>query len=190
MLSLFKTTDTFMPYGFPAPSVPIFVDERSMGIVAIPSLWMVYLATVPGSTRSPKTWMAYGVGLLDWLRTCEAAGWDWRTAHEEHIAQYRNNLLNGKSAFTKRRYARSTANAYVRSICVFYEWAFERSLIAHCPVRSVKRPIPSADATGVLAHLGPTASHLQKRVLAVKQPLERLPRFFTVEETSPFYAVP
>jgi hypothetical protein len=113
------TTTDFAPHGISSPNIPYFVDQANMNIVRVPTLWTVYIATIPGRTRRPNTWLAYARNLLLWLNVCVENDWDWATVSEEHIAAWRNHLLAGRSDRTKRRYARSTVISYIRTVCDF-----------------------------------------------------------------------
>ena len=176
-----QTTTNFAPHGVSSPHIPYFVDQANMNIVRVPTLWTVYIATIPGRTRRPNTWLAYARNLLLWLNVCGENGWDWAAASEEHIAAWRNHLLAGRSDRTQRRYARSTVISYIRTVCDFYEWAHKRGHIAQNPVRLIPKAF-SRSADGLLAHHGPNPDHLTKKVLVPQAAPERLPYFFTVEQ--------
>lgn len=136
MLSLMQTTTNFAPHGMSSPN-PYLVDQTNMNIVSVPTLWTVYIATIPGRTRRPNTWLAYARNLLLWLNVCVENGSDWATVSEEDIAAWRNHLLGSRSDRTKRRYARSTVSSYIRTVCDFYEWAHKRGHVASNPVRFI-----------------------------------------------------
>ena len=133
--------------------------------------WMVYIATVPGSSRSPNTWSTYATGLLEWLRTCTVNGWDWSQPDIENVAHYRNAMTSRPSSYTKRVLARSTINGYVRSLCLFYGWAHRHRYV------SVAEFLDFLD-DGKLTDDRP-GSYGRKNPLLLPSDSERIPRFYS-----------
>lgn len=130
MLSLIRTRPDFEIAGYGTRRVPVFIDRPTMEIFWPATAWMIYLATVPGSTRSPNTWSTYANGLLEWLRTCEVNGWDWRSPDFELVAHYRNAMTLLPSSYAERILSNATINGYVRALCLFYRWAHRNGFVS------------------------------------------------------------
>jgi site-specific recombinase XerD len=154
VLSLSYSSRDFRPEGYSRPGVPVFVNESNMGIVVLPSLWTVWLATVPGRARSARTWKAYATDLLMWLRACEVRAWDYRTPSEARIATFRDYLDGCRNVETgKREYTRRTVNRYVATVCRFYAWCTKHKHLDALPFEVetfTKRP---RDDRSLLAHV-------------------------------------
>ena len=171
MLSLVRTGPLFQIAGYGARRVPVFVDKPTMQIFWPATAWMVYLATVPGSSRSPNTWSTYATGLLEWLRTCAVNGWDWSRPDIENVAQYRNAMTSRPSSYTNRVLARATINGYVRALCLFYSWAHRHKYVS------------VADFLGFLDDgkltYEPAGSFGRRNPLLLPSDSERIPRFYS-----------
>jgi site-specific recombinase XerD len=178
MLRLFETSADFKLLGIHRPGVPVVVNDSDMSIHAPASLWLVYLATIPGSTRSKKTWSTYATGLVDWLRVCEANSWSWRDATEEHAAAYRDSALTQPSSFMGRALKSESINLYLTACARFYKWAVERNHASNNPFAYVKSKRPREH---FLAHTDFTASG-EKLLLALPVEREKRPHYYTVDE--------
>lgn len=175
LICLTETTDAFRPYDFPTPGVPLIYDNATMTIIEIPTLWLVHIALVSGRTRSPRTWRSYAEAIVDWLRSCEASNWDWKTVQDGHLAAYRNAMLRTGSSYTGKPYARETINAYILRICLFYEWAYTRGFVSDVPfTRDVAAAVPRFDTR--LRHLGPVAVTRRDILLSTER---RLPHCYS-----------
>ena len=70
--------------------------------------YLLYIATIPGRTRSPQTVRTYAEHLLDWFDTLEQSDIAWNEIETETLASYRNRHLTQVSQRTKRPYSLST----------------------------------------------------------------------------------
>jgi site-specific recombinase XerD len=128
---MFSTAE-FCPFGQPIAGVPLFYDEGPMALIEIPTRWMFFLALERGRTRSPKSWKAYAEQLLDWLRHCDANGWDPITVKDGHLGAYRRHMLKSKSVLGQP-YSSVTINARLNTVARFYEWLHRSRIISEYP---------------------------------------------------------
>lgn len=84
-----------------------------MELLELPTRWMFYLALERGRTRSPKSWKAYAEQLLDWLRHCDANGWNVFVVKDGHLAAYRRHMLKSKTILG-RAFSPATINARLK----------------------------------------------------------------------------
>lgn len=178
MIRIAHTSDDFAPYNKPCTGVPFFFDDHNMTILELPSLWLVDVSIVNGRTRSPRTWNSYAEALADWLRACEASGWDWRAATEGLAAAYRNGMLLNGSPYTGKPYARSTINGYLLRVAMFYEWAVRLGHLNASPFLKEQRLGPPSYER-LLKHLDAGARERRRLLLPTER---RLPHCYSKAE--------
>lgn len=132
-----------------------------MAIVEPPTRWIFDVAT-RGKTRSRLTWASYAEGMLDWLRTCEANGWDYLRPSEGELGAYRDHMLL-KTAAGESPYSDSFINGRLRRIDLFYRWAVANSIVPDYPFFREEHTIRDADR-GPLAHISRRQSALKLRL--------------------------
>lgn len=163
---------------------PVLVSKE-MAIIEPAFAWLLMLATVPGQSHSSETLRTYAEHLYEWFDTLEQSGLDWRAVSEVQVAAWRNRMLSGVSAHTRRPYARSTINDRVRTVCRFYQWAHQRGWIEALPFHFVDVRIHHA-RPAFLAHIRGHRGVTAANVLTVAQH-ERLPRALRVAELQRFF---
>jgi site-specific recombinase XerD len=126
------STAEFRPFGQSVPGVPLFYNDRTMELLELPTRWMFYLALERGRTQSPKSWRAYAEQLLDWLRHCDANGWDLIGVKDGHLGAFRRHMLTSRSVFGQP-YAPTTINARLNTVARFYEWLHRSRIINEFP---------------------------------------------------------
>lgn len=174
MAKLLFTTPSFRPMGRAIPGVPILLDRR-MRLVEPACTWLLHLALVRGRTRSAETWRTYAEALYDWWQTLEANDWTWDGVTQLHVAAYRDRMLSGPSAHTKRPYARSTINARVRVLAAFYTWCVDNELISKAPFVSSDIRVWRSSGSPMFAHVDATGGRRTANELTLRQ-TPRLPR--------------
>src|SRR5215469_5999773 len=102
-MKLTYANEAFTQHGVPMAGIPVLLTD-DMVIDEVPQRWMFYIALDRGRTRSQATWRSYAEALYDWLRTCEANGWEWDQVEEGHLRAYRNQMLYHPSSVTGRAY--------------------------------------------------------------------------------------
>ena len=180
MAELVFSTSSFCPFGLANPGVPILLDAQ-MRLIEPACAWFLHLALVQGRTRVPATWRTYAEALYDWWQTCEANGWGWDSVGYEEVAAYRNRMLSGTSDLTGRPYARSTINARLRIIALFYGWCAQRGLIATVPFTSGEVAVGRARAPSMLRHLDASGGRQKVNELTVRH-TRPLPRALPIGE--------
>jgi site-specific recombinase XerD len=163
---------------------PVLVS-REMVIIEPAFAWLLMLATIPGRSHSSDTLRTYAEHLYEWLDTLEQSGVDWREVSEGHLAAWRNRMLSGVSAHTRRPFSRSTINDRVRTVCRFYLWAHQRGWVEAAPFHFVDVRVSQARPT-FLAHIKGPRGVTAANVLTVAQH-ERLPRSLRVAELKRFF---
>ncbi len=147
-----------------------------MRIEYLPTEWIIFQAIIRGSSRSPGTWRNYAFGLLDWLRTCEENGWDWRKPEERILAHYRNSLERRKPVLSVKTIARK-----MLVVCWFYEWAQARGHIRNLPI-AFEVGGSNQVSRRLLGHLNTTSTSVRRVLVPRRSARERIPRFFTKSE--------
>ena len=130
MFKISYTTADFAPNDLPAPGVPLVIEPNGL-IFRVGTYWLFDMAL--NKFAATETLRSYADALADWLRTCDANGWDWANVHDAHLNAYRRHMLTEPSSFTDRPYARSTINGRLIRIELFYRFAAQHRHIAHYP---------------------------------------------------------
>ncbi len=148
------------------PAVPLVVDE-SARLFEPGTLWLLELAL--HGYLAVNSLRSYADAICDWLRTCATNGWAWNSVHDGHLYAYRNNMLQEPSAVTEALLARSTINARVTRIYLFYTFAARRGFLPAFPFSQRKRAFTNGERS-MLSHLGPreiqTSVHRLKDISA------------------------
>jgi site-specific recombinase XerD len=152
MAKLLFTTEAFRPLSTPVRGVPMLLD-RHMRLVEPACSWLLHIALVRGRTRSRETWRTYAEALYDWWQTLEAMEWKWDAVTPLHLAAYRDRMLSGPSTHTQRPYSRSTINARVRMLAMFYGWCVQTRLLPRAPFLEVEMRVRGPHRDRLLAHL-------------------------------------
>jgi integrase/recombinase XerD len=145
-----KSTERFAPFGQPKAGVPIFHDDR-IRLLEVPTQFMFWLSNRGKSSR-PNTWRSYGDDLLDFLRVCEANGWDYLSFARGQLAAYRDSLRSRVSV-RKAPLNRSTINRRLGTVCAFFDWLLRNGHISELPYEREERSVNSRD-WDILAHTG------------------------------------
>ena len=151
-----------IPEGF-----PVLVDEE-MRIIEAAFEYLLEIATLRGRTASPRTVQAYADQLVDWFDSLEQSNIDWKRATKGTLANYRRRHQEAPSPITGRRYATSTINGRLRSVCRFYEWAAEASWIEAIPFPTEEYRNARA-ASGFFAHARPRGKTSKRSPLTVTE---------------------
>ena len=117
--------------------LPILVDE-SMAIIEPAFAYLLYIATIPGRTRSPQTLRAYSENLLDWFDSLEQSNIAWNEVTRATLAAYRRRHEEQRSPRTQRPYALPTIKARLGAVIRFYEWAHREGWIDKVPFGYVR----------------------------------------------------
>ena len=177
MARLIRTNGTCpeLHQGFP------ILLSNSMQILELPFLFLRYIANINGRSRSPETLRTYSEHLLDFFDMLENSDITWDKVTEYIISQYRNSLQDSLSPHTGRRYAHSTINDRIRTICRFYEWAHHQKLTAKLPF-STKRIRVSARRQPFLEHTEVNPHCVDANALTLRE-FETLPHALSTPET-------
>jgi site-specific recombinase XerD len=152
MAELIFTSEHFKPHQAPQPGVPMLLDD-TMRLIEPACAWFMYVALIRGRTRSRETWRTYGEAIYDWWQTLEANGWVWDQVGTGEIAAYRDHMLQHRSEHTGRPYARSTINARIRVLSLFYKYCAVAGLIAKAPLSSSELAVGRYRPPSFLAHI-------------------------------------
>ena len=155
-----------IPKGF-----PVLIDEE-MRIVEPAFEYLLEIAVLRGRTASPLTVQAYAEQLLDWLDSLEQNGIHWSHATKETLARYRRRHQEAPSPITGRKYAASTINARVLSVCRFYKWAAQTGWIETTPFPTEAYQDSHA-GNGFLAHTRTRGETSERNPLTVRAPRTR-----------------
>lgn len=142
-MHLFVTGSEFVWKGLARPGVP-FLCNSEMALVDAPNDYLRYVATIPGSTRSPNTWSTYGSHLYEFFAWLETNGVEWTAASQDDIAAWRDWMVGqGRKV--------NTVNQRLRGVHAFYGWAVENRRIEKAPY-SLK-DVRVSKPTGFLGHV-------------------------------------
>jgi site-specific recombinase XerD len=180
MAKLLFTTDAFKPTGQPVSGVPMLLD-REMRLVEPACTWLLHIALVRGRTRSRETWRTYAETLYDWWQTLEAMSWKWDQVTPLHVSAYRDKMLGAPSDHTHRPYSRSTINARVRTLAMFYAWCVRTKLLARTPFLETDLRMRHVQRENMLAHLDVTGGMMRVNELTVRH-TPSLPRPLSRDE--------
>lgn len=174
-MKLFFTDSTFVVAGMSRPGVPFLCDEE-MELVSPPNKYLLFIATVKGRTRSPRTWETYGNHLYEFFSFLEANDLPWDGVNQSQIAAWRDAML-------ERKCARSTANQRLLAVSAFYQWAV-RSGITHSLPFSTE-DIWVSKPRGFLAHLDASGGRFDANELTI-QTHKPLPKFLHMDKAIQF----
>jgi len=176
---LLFTTSAFQSAGRTVQRVPILLD-RNMRLVEPACRWLLYLALIRGQTRSPETWRTYGEALYDWWQTLEANDWQWDEVTALELSAYRDHMLSQRSEHTSRPYARSTVNARLRALGLFYRWCAVEGLVRRSPFTASELRVRGRQSVAELTHGRPGLRSRQGSEITVRN-APTLPRPLPVE---------
>lgn len=174
-MKLFLTDSSFVVAGVPRPNIPFLCDDE-MELVPAANLYLRYIATIKGRTRSEQTWQTYGNHLLDFFGFLEANDLKWDTVEQTQIAAWRDAMLD-------RDCTRNTANQRLRCVHAFYDWAMKFG-ITHS--RSFpKDNVWVAKPKGFLAHVDASGGQFDANSLTV-QTHKHVPQFLHMDKAIRF----
>lgn len=187
-MRLLFTDDTFSLNGASFLGIPFLIDQ-DCELVHVANDYLLYVAMVRGSTRSPKTWRNHGEALFDYFAWLEANHRQWNDSPKSlatsqlisPLALYRNwsmSLLDDSTG--RRRLKNSTINQRLACLLGFYRWCRSRDLIGEVPWDAQTRRVPEAGNTSFLRHAIGTRYNQQDdvRLKVFKDP----PKLLTLEQ--------
>ena len=145
---------------------------EGMRIVEPAFEYLLEIALIRGRTASPLTVQAYAEQLLDWFDSLEQNDIHWKHATKETLARYRRRHQEAPSPITGRKYAASTINARVRTVCRFYKWAAQTGWIERTPFPTEAYRNPHA-LRGFLAHTTKRGKTSERNAMTISAPATR-----------------
>jgi site-specific recombinase XerD len=174
-MRLFLTNSEFSWQGVSRPGVP-FLCDREMELVSAPNLYLRYVATVKGRTRSAKTWLTYGNHLYEFFAFLEANDLTWDAVNQSQIAAWRDAML-------KRKCVHSTVNQRLRCVHAFYQWAKNSGITHSLPF--LTQDIWVAKPRGFLSHVDASGGRFEANELTI-QTHKPLPEFLHMDKAISF----
>jgi site-specific recombinase XerD len=174
-MRLFFTSTEFTWKGITRERVP-FLCNAEMELVPAPNAYLLYVASIRGRTRSPRTWETYGNHLYEFFSFLEINGMAWNDMDQSRLAAWRDSML-------ERGCVRSTVNQRLRCVCGFYEWAVRSNHISQRPF--AKEDIWINKGPGFLAHVDAGGNQFNANELTV-QTHQPLPKFLILENAIRF----
>ncbi len=174
-MQLFTTGIEFVWKGLARAGIPFLCDSL-MALVEAPNDYLRYVATIPGTTRSPKTWATYGGHLYEFFSWLEANGIEWMAVTEADIAAWRDWMVEqGRKA--------STVNQRLRGVHAFYRWAVENKKVDATPF--TLKDVRVSKEVGFLGHLDASGGKRAANTLAL--PTHKpIPKFLEKERALAF----
>lgn len=174
-MKLFYTGPDFVWKGLSRTCIP-FLCNREMELVQAPNRYLLYVATVKGRTRSPKTWATYGNHLYEYFSFLEENDLEWDTTNQTQIAAWRDSML-------QRHCARSTVNQRLRCVHAFYHWAVVSEMTHSLPFS--RQDVWVAKPRGFFAHLDVSGGRFDANELTL-QTQQPLPKFLHMDKAVRF----
>ncbi len=181
-MELFFTNADFTLYGASLPKVP-FMMNSEMVLMEEVNRYLHYIAVVNGKTESPNTWATYGRDLLDYFEWLEAQKLTWDSVTKEHIALYRNTMIEQVSLHTGRPNSNGTINQRVGAVIRFYNYQFEQGKIKKLPFTSHDITSVRSKDSDVLSHISTPTNTCNELTLKVHTPL---PKYLSLSDARKF----
>jgi len=181
-MELFFTNADFTLYGVSLPKVPFMMDSE-MVLMEEVNRYLHYIAVVNGKTESPKTWATYGRDLLDYFEWLEAQKLTWNSVNKEHIALYRNTMIEQVSLLTGRPNSRGTINQRIGAVTRFYSYQFEQGKIKKLPFTSQDVNATRNKDSNAFSHLSTPTGTSNELTLSVHTPL---PKYLSLSDARIF----
>ncbi|TEF26814.1 recombinase, partial [Pseudomonas aeruginosa] len=124
-MRVFYTDESFELNGVPLPGIP-FLANAGAELIESANRYLFHIAVVRGRTRSPATWRTYADHLYEFFSFLEENALFWTRVNQEHIAVWRNSMLD-------RGLSRSTINKRLSTTSAFYTWCARQGLAEQLP---------------------------------------------------------
>lgn len=174
-MRLFSTDENFKKNGIPLPGIP-FLANSEAELVEPANKYLFYIAAIRGRTRSPTTWRTYADHLYEFFSFLEENNLIWSCIGQEHIAAWRNMMLD-------RGLSRSTINKRITTISAFYIWCLRHKLTSGLPFDT--QEVWVSKPKGFLAHVDVSGNRMQVNELTLRTH-RPLPKFLTIPEAVRF----
>lgn len=181
-MELFFTDNEFTLNGAACPEIPFIVDSE-MALVEDVNRYLHYIAVVNGRTESPKTWATYGRDLLDYFEWLEAQDLQWDAVTKNHLALYRNAMVEQISQHTGRRNSPGTINQRIGAVTRFYKYQHESGRISELPFTAQEIMSARSNDSSLLSHV--SKSKIEVTDLALKTHTA-LPKHLSLSEARRF----
>ncbi|WP_370678459.1 tyrosine-type recombinase/integrase [Comamonas sp. GB3 AK4-5] len=174
-MHLFYTDKSFELNGVSLPGIP-FLANADAELIESANRYLFHIAVVRGRTRAPATWRTYANHLYEFFSFLEENTLFWSQVNQEHIAVWRNSMLD-------RDLSRSTINKRLSTTCAFYTWCARQGLTEQRPFET--QEVLVSKSKGFLVHVDATGSRVQANELTLRtQP--QLPKFLSIPEALQF----
>lgn len=170
-MHMFLTDEEFIWKGMPRPGIP-FICTSKMELCSTPNSYLLYIATIKGRTRSPRTWVTYASHLYEYLSFLEINNLRWEKVDQNDIAIWRDQMI-------ERGCIRSTVNQRLRGIFNFYQWAFLQGKTHKIPF--FKEDVWCKSHNGFMSHLDARGNRVVANALTL-QTYELVPKFLHIEQ--------
>ncbi|MGZ2810222.1 tyrosine-type recombinase/integrase, partial [Pseudomonas aeruginosa] len=174
-MRVFYTDESFELNGVPLPGIP-FLANAGAELIESANRYLFHIAVVRGRTRSPATWRTYADHLYEFFSFLEENALFWTRVNQEHIAVWRNSMLD-------RGLSRSTINKRLSTTSAFYTWCARQGLAEQLPFET--QDVLVSKPKGFLAHVDASGNRLQANELTLRTQ-QQLPKFLSIPEAVQF----
>lgn len=174
-MRLFQTDETFIKNGVPLPGIPFLASSKAQ-LVEPANRYLFYISAIRGRTRSPATWQTYADHLYEYFSFLEENDLNWRDIGQEHLAVWRNSMLD-------RGLSRNTVNKRVSTVSALYTWCLYYKLISALPFNT--QEVLVSKPKGFLAHVDVSGNQVRANELTLRTH-RSLPKFLTIPEAVRF----
>lgn len=156
-MRVFYTDESFNLGNQSYPGLPFLIADTGFPVLPVNN-FLIYIATVRGKTRSPRTWRNYADHLYDYFTYLEVNKlmWDNEFSQTHPLVQWRNWSLSRRTEDGFRAISDETINLRLSTVCRFYEWASKDGWgIESLPFKIDLVKTGSRQNSSMLSHISP-----------------------------------